>query len=79
MDEESSSSSLPMEPEGSSEAESAMSTDLEQIGTLDGTKLGWGPGTNKDERGRPYGAIQYQEKYGKYNAHYIAPDSQNIY
>ena len=34
MDEESSSSSLPMEPEGSSEAESAMSTDLEQIGTL---------------------------------------------
>ncbi len=79
LDEESSSSSLPMEPEGSSEAESAMSTDLEQIGTLDGTKLGWGPGTNKDERGRPYGAIQYQEKYGKYNAHYIAPDSQNIY
>ena len=79
LEEESSSSSLPAKPEDSSQAESAMSTDLKQIGTLDGTKLGWGPGTNKDEQGRPYGATQYQEKYGKYNAHYIAPDSKNIY
>jgi peptidoglycan-N-acetylmuramic acid deacetylase len=56
-----------------------MSTDFEQIGALPADKLGWGPGTNGDGDGRPYGALDSQEKYGKYDAYYIAPNSGKIY
>lgn len=72
---------VPSEPEMPSQPESTsptMSTDT-QIGTLDATKKGWGPGTNVDADNRPTGATAYQEKYGKYNADFIAPKSQNIY
>lgn len=80
LDEEESSSSQSSSQESQeSKVEEVMSAQLQQLNALDGTKLGWGPGTNKDERGRPYGSTAYQEKYGQYNAHFIAPDSQNIY
>lgn len=47
--------------------------------TLDNTKLGWGQGTNKNEKNQPVGSIDYQEKYGKYDAYFIDQNEQNIY
>lgn len=46
---------------------------------LDTTKLGWGPGGPTDEKNRPSGATAYQEKYGKYDADFIAEDQMKIY
>lgn len=57
----------------------AASTDFSKIGALDGKKLGWGPGTHKDDEGRPIGATDYQKKYGSYDAMFIAPSTKDIY
>ena len=50
-----------------------MSTDFAEIGALNGEALGWGPGGPVDR------AVAYQEKYGKYDAYFIAPSSEKIY
>lgn len=49
------------------------------IASLDTNAEGWGPGTDCDEKNRPNSALSYQEKYGKYNANFIVPDSDKIY
>lgn len=49
------------------------------ITSLSTAAEGWGPGTDCDEQNRPRSALSYQEKYGKYNANFIVPDSDNIY
>ncbi len=46
--------------------------------SLDNTLRGWGPGSNVDEKNRPYGAISAQNAYGKYGSSYIMND-QKIY
>jgi len=46
---------------------------------MDRTFQGYGPGTNRDDRNRPTGPIYFNQKYAKYNAHFIAPDNGNIY
>lgn len=46
---------------------------------LDTRKLGWGPGGPVDENNRPSGAIDYQQKYGKYDADFIKENEKNIY
>ncbi len=48
---------------------------------LDTTKLDWGQGGDKDEWNRPAGCLQYQEKFGKYNAYFIKdePEKKVIY
>lgn len=48
---------------------------------LDTTCLDWGQGGDLDEYNRPAGCMQYQEKYGMYNAHFIKdePDKKVIY
>lgn len=56
-----------------------LSTDFSEIGGLDNTTLGWGPGGPVDEHNRSQGAVAYQEKYGKYNADFIAEDGQKVY
>ena len=56
-----------------------MSTDFSEIGALDAEALGWGPGGPVDGENRSQGAIAYQEKYGKYDAYFIAPSSEKIY
>lgn len=56
-----------------------MSADFSEIGALDGSKLGWGPGGPVDQENRSEGAKAYQEKYGSYGAWYIAPASEKIY
>lgn len=38
--------------------------------------LGWGQGVHFDELNRPVGSTQYQDKYGKYNAYFIADYQQ---
>lgn len=49
------------------------------LASLDTTAEGWGPGKDCDEKNRPHSALSYQEKYGKYNAHFIVPDSDKVY
>lgn len=48
---------------------------------LDTTGLDWGQGGDKDQWNRPAGCLQYQEKYGKYNAYFIKdePEKKIIY
>lgn len=48
---------------------------------LDATSLDWGQGGDKDEYNRPAGCLQYQQKYGKYNANFIVdePEKKVIY
>ncbi len=48
---------------------------------LDTTCLDWGQGGDLDEYNRPAGCMQYQEKYGKYNAYFIKdePEKKVIY
>ena len=43
---------------------------------LDTTGLDWGQGGDKDQWNRPAGCLQYQEKYGKYNAYFIKDDTE---
>lgn len=80
-----SSSSSEDESQSSSSEESeepskaAMSTDFSEIGTLSSKMDNGFPGGPVDERNRPSGPISYQEKYGKYDALFIVPDSNKIY
>lgn len=48
---------------------------------LDTTCLDWGQGGDLDEYNRPAGCMQYQEKYGMYNAYFIKdePEKKIIY
>ncbi|EOT21680.1 delta-lactam-biosynthetic de-N-acetylase [Eubacterium sp. 14-2] len=48
---------------------------------LDTACLDWGQGGDKDQWNRPAGCMQYQEKYGKCNAHFIVdePEKKVIY
>ncbi len=57
----------------------AMGTDFEEIGALPAKSLDWGPGGPVDKKNRSQGALQYNEKFGKYDAVFIAPESPNIY
>lgn len=50
-----------------------------EIAALDGSSQGYGQGVNVDENNRPVGAINLQDKYGKYGAIYIAEASSNLY
>ena len=57
----------------------AMSTGFSEIGALSSTRKDWGSGGPTDAAGRPDGARLYQEKYGKYDAYFIGPDTQTVY
>lgn len=64
---------------GSSSSVAAMGTDFEEIGALSAKGLDWGPGGPVDEKNRSQGALQYNQKFGKYDAVFIANDTPNIY
>ncbi|MEG2174830.1 MAG: polysaccharide deacetylase family protein [Oscillospiraceae bacterium] len=53
----------------------AMSADFLRIGALDGKAVTWGPGTQRDDHGRPTACLGLQKTYGSYNADFIAPDA----
>ncbi len=72
-------------PEGFNErpAENGFVLQNQQIDLngLDTACLDWGQGGDLDEWNRPAGCLQYQEKYGKYNAYFISdePEKKVIY
>lgn len=51
-----------------------MGTDFEKIGALGTTQIPWGAGVRVDDKNRTVEPISLQEKYGKYNAYFIAPE-----
>ncbi len=53
--------------------------DKSKVQNLNNTKNGYGPGVHTDENNRPVGAINMQNKYGSYDAYFIAEKSNNIY
>lgn len=57
----------------------AMSADYARLEGLSTESQGWGPGNQRDERGRPYGSTAFQDQYGQYCAYFIAPDSPKVY
>ena len=79
---EGSSSSSPLPGSGSgssSSATAAMGTDFGEIGALSSKSLDWGPGGPRDEKNRSQGAILYNQKYGKYDALFLAEDKPVVY
>lgn len=59
--------------------ETNIHVDLTEIQNLDNTKQGWGQGVQKNDLNQPVGSISYQEKYGSYDAYFIAGDDPVIY
>lgn len=57
----------------------SLEANFEQLATLDNTASGWGPGTRKNEEGRPVSPVNYQEKYGCYDADFIASNTNKVY
>ncbi len=53
--------------------------DYAAISALDGTKDGWGQGVHKDDKNRPLGSLEAQERFGKYDALFIMPEEQKYY
>lgn len=72
-------SSLPGSSSESSSAKATMGTDLGGIGSLSAKGLDWGPGGPRDEKNRSQGAILYNQKYGKYDALFLAADEPVVY
>ena len=52
---------------------------LEELRAMDSENQGYGPGFTYDEKGRPYIAMDLNQRYGKYDAWFIGPDNGNIY
>lgn len=50
-----------------------------QLAALDNTLNGYGQGVRVDADNRPEGAIVMQDRYGKYDAVFIAPKSEKVY
>lgn len=44
------------------------------LSSIDSEILEWGLGPSRDELNRPYDALNYQEKYGKYQSYFIRED-----
>lgn len=57
----------------------AMNADFSAISGLNTTLDNGFPGGPVDDQNRPSGPIGYQGKYGKYDAHFIVPNSKKIY
>ena len=50
-----------------------------ELQAIDNTNFGCGFGGQTDEHGRPMISMGYDEKYEKYDAHFIGPDDGSIY
>lgn len=53
--------------------------DAAALAGIDNTSRGWGQGTNYDDKNRPLGAVNAQQRYGSYNALFLAEESPVIY
>ncbi len=56
-----------------------MSTDLNQIGALNGEKIAWGSGSPKDKENRPLSSLQFNDKYSEWDAVFISADTPTVY
>lgn len=56
-----------------------MGTDFEEIGALSSQSLDWGPGGPVDEKNRSQGALLYNQKFGGYDAIFLAEDKPVVY
>lgn len=63
----------------SSSVAAAMGTDFGEIGALSAKSLDWGPGGPRDEKNRSQGALLYNQRYGKYDALFLAADEPVVY
>lgn len=50
-----------------------------ELEAMDSTMLTYGPGKQVDDKNRPIYAQQMDQKYEKYDAHFIGPDNGKIY
>ena len=50
-----------------------------QLEALSNKSMGYGSGTQVDAKNRPVNAVNMQNKYGKYDAYFIAPETNDIY
>lgn len=66
----------PTDPVGENHIGSYQRAELEG---LDRTNQTYGPGPNKDEKGRPLYPMELNEKYGQYDAWFVGPDDGCIY
>lgn len=77
--------SLPTEsfedPDTLPDASSQTATETQgELSSLDNTKQGWGMGSRHfDEMNRPLSSLDFNEKYGKYDADFIKEDANKIY
>ncbi len=66
--------------EDSSSVQTMAQVNADELKSMDNTKQGWGQGKNKNENNQPVDAINFKEKYGKYNAFFIGnTDEKKIY
>ena len=57
----------------------APAPDFDAISQLSYQAHGWGHGGPIDDRNRSQGALLFQERYARFDAHFIKPDSNRIY
>ena len=61
------------------EAASIPADDVEVgSGTLSRAKIGWGPGTEVNDKNQPVGALSAQEQYSELGGHFIFPEDEKI-
>lgn len=75
----SSSSSMRSESSSASDlsSQAVINPNFSELYNLDAAKKGWGPGTDKNDKGQPFGALDYQNKYGKYDADFIRLEDES--
>lgn len=76
-DNSSNSAPITSTPESQEPSAPALQTDLGSLSNLPTKAQGWGQGVEVNEKNQPTGSIMFQEKYGKYNTYYIAPETGN--
>ena len=64
---------------GEDSSQTNASTVAYDLASLDNTKQGWGQGVQMDDKNRSISSLQFQEKYGKYEAYFIGEDKPTIY
>lgn len=79
VEEEKKEEQVPVTEENQIETEQVETLPQIPIEGLSTEVLGWGQGVNFDEQNRPVGSLSYQEKYGKYQAYFIAQPDSVIY
>jgi len=65
-------------PEGSNGVTASLSVET-AVTALSSEKQGWGQGVQLNDKNQPLSALSFQDRYGKYDAHFIGPDEPVVY